>query len=51
MLFETNGTNQQQGDQEQYLRVRYASVRLLSGSSNDDPGQKRRSLFWATNAE
>jgi len=51
MLFETNGTDQQQGDQEQYLRVRYACVRLLSGSSDDDPGQKSRSLFWATNGE
>ena len=31
MLFETNGTDQQQADQEEYLRVKYCGVRQLSG--------------------
>jgi predicted TPR repeat methyltransferase len=49
MLFETNGSDAQQDEQEQYLREKYASVRQLSEASEDDPSQKRRKLFWLTN--
>jgi hypothetical protein len=48
MLFETNGTDAQQTEQEQYLRSKYADVKQLSESSEDDPQQKRRKLFWLT---
>jgi hypothetical protein len=49
MLFETNGTDVQQEEQEAYLRQKYAGVRQLSEASEDDPSQKRRKLFWLTN--
>lgn len=48
MLFETNGTDAQQAEQEGYLRTKYADVMQLSESSEDDPHQKRRKLFWLT---
>ncbi|HET8933376.1 MAG TPA: methyltransferase domain-containing protein [Polyangiales bacterium] len=48
MLFETNGNDAQQTEQEGYLRLKYADVKQLSESSEDDPQQKRRKLFWLT---
>jgi SAM-dependent methyltransferase len=45
MLFESNGSAQQQQEQEDYLRKRYAQVQLISGSSDDDPGQRMRKLY------
>lgn len=47
MLFESNGTDEQQAEQEQYLRRRFRDVELLAAASDDDPGQKRRRLFYA----
>lgn len=46
MLFETTGTDEQQVDQENYLRRLYRSVALLAGTSEDDPAQKHRKLFY-----
>lgn len=46
MVFETNGTDEQQSAQEGYLRKLYENVLLLTKSSEDDPRQKRRKLFY-----
>jgi SAM-dependent methyltransferase len=46
MLFETTGTDEQQADQENYLRRLYRNVVLLAGTSEDDRLQKRRRLFY-----
>jgi SAM-dependent methyltransferase len=46
MLFETNGTRDQQTAQMEHLRGLYSSVSLLTESSDDDPGQKRRQLIY-----
>ena len=46
MLFETTGTDEQQSDQEDYLRRIYRNVELLAGTSEDDSTQKRRRLFY-----
>lgn len=50
MLFETNGTAQQQQQQIDYLRTRYQDIQLLAETSNDDPGQKQRQLFYLSDA-
>lgn len=46
MLFEANGTQAQQADQIALLQSTYRKVVLLAGSSEDDPGQKKRQLLW-----
>ena len=46
MLFESNGTPEQQLEQEQELRIRYASVKQLAAQSTDDANQKMRKLFY-----
>lgn len=46
MIFETNGTDEQQLAQEQYLKILYRNISLLAGSSEDDPKQKRRKLYY-----
>ncbi len=48
MLFETNGSPLQQDQQINYLKTKYAVVDMLSESSDDDPGQKCRKLFYLT---
>ena len=48
MIFESNGTQQQQEEQIAYLRTRYDSIGLLADSSEDDPTQKNRKLFHLT---
>ncbi len=48
MLFETTGSQQQQQQQIDYLRTRYRSVKLLAGTSEDDPIQKERKLLYLT---
>lgn len=48
MLFETNGDLLQQQQQIDYLRTRYQGVKLLSETSEDDPSQKDRKLFYLT---
>lgn len=45
MVFETNGSDEQQLAQEGHLRKLYENVLLLTKSSEDDPKQKRRKLF------
>lgn len=48
MLFETNGSDQQQAEQIAYLREKYRSVQKLSAESSDDPSQKKRQLYYLT---
>jgi SAM-dependent methyltransferase len=45
LLFETNGSPGQQTEQEQYLRKIYRGVKMLRGTSPDDPSQQKRKLF------
>lgn len=45
LLFESNGSPEQQLEQEAYLRSGYAGVTLVREASTDDPGQQRRRLF------
>lgn len=45
LLFESNGTDVQQAEQEAYLRDCYAEVVRLRDSSPDDPGHGLRRLF------
>lgn len=48
MLFESNGSIEQQAEQEQHLRLRYAKVQQLASTSPDDPLQSARSLYLCT---
>jgi SAM-dependent methyltransferase len=48
MLFESNGTEWHQAEQERELQRRYASVEPLARASEDDPKQKRRRLYYCT---
>lgn len=50
MLFETNGSDQQQQDQVSFLREVYSEVDQLKSSSDDDPGQSRRKLYYCTSS-
>lgn len=45
MLFESNGSEEQQREQEEYLRATYREVTKLQGESRDDPLQTARKLF------
>ncbi len=45
LLFETNGSTEQQDEQVAYLQKCYSKVDLLSASSEDDPKQKKRKLL------
>ena len=46
MLFETNGIDEQQNEQISVLKGEYAQVKMLADCSEDDPGQKKRKLFF-----
>ena len=46
LLFETNGTEEQQFEQEDYIRSKYDLVSLIRDASDDDPRQKARRLFF-----
>jgi hypothetical protein len=48
MLFETNGSAHQQDQQINYLKTKYSVVNLLSETSDDDPIQKFRKLYYVT---
>lgn len=48
MLFESNGTQEQQVSQEEELRRTYVNVQQLAAESSDDAMQKRRKLFFCT---
>jgi hypothetical protein len=50
LLFETNGTEEQKGEQADFVRTCYATVELVSAKSNDDPDQKDRSLYLCSGA-
>lgn len=45
MLFESNGSVEQQTEQEAYLRRTFGEVTQLQGESRDDPMQTARKLF------
>lgn len=45
LLFESNGSREQQEAQVAYLKTRYRDVRLLSGHSEDDVTQRNRRLY------
>lgn len=47
VLFETNGSAEQQKEQIQYLKLTFKSVSLVADESADDPGQKQRKLLIA----
>ena len=49
ILFESNGSEKQQEEQERYLRTMYKKVTLVSTVSSDDPSQKERRLFLGEN--
>ena len=46
LLFESNGTDEQQLEQEKALNLHYKEINLLRTSSPDDPGQKLRKLYF-----
>lgn len=48
MVFESNGSVEEQAEQKAYLKRTYESVSLLSDSSDDDPRQKKRKLYLCT---
>jgi len=45
MLFESNGTPDQQQSQIDHLKSVYRNVAMLAGESRDDPGQTNRMLY------
>lgn len=45
VLFESNGSEEQQREQEAYLRSRYGSIFKVRDTSTDDAGQPNRRLF------
>lgn len=47
-LFETNGKSTQQQEQINMLTNTFRTVTLLAQTSEDDPGQKNRKLFWCS---
>ena len=50
MLFESNGSPEQQAEQIAYLHQKYDHVLHLTDASHDDPGQKARELFLCKRA-
>lgn len=49
LLFETNGTYQQQKEQIEELRKIYTDIQIIEEESNDDPGQPNRRLLLCKN--
>ncbi len=45
LLFESHGTDQQRRDQLDAIRANFNTVKLVNAESEDDPGQKGRSLY------
>ena len=45
MVFESNGKDHQQKEQEDYLRQIYSTVTMVNDKSDDDESQKNRKLF------
>jgi len=50
LLFESNGSAEQQREQEAYLRMAYATVTVVRETSPDDPGQQQRKLLFCSEA-
>jgi len=46
LLFESNGTKNQQMEQLEYLKTTYKEVKLIQEQSEDDEGQKNRKLYF-----
>ncbi len=51
LLFESNGSDSQQTDQENYLQSKYRELIIIRDSSPDDPGQQKRKLFLCKNSK
>jgi len=51
LLFETNGTKQQQMEQLQELKKYYKEINFIEEVSKDDPGQPNRKLLFCTNVQ
>ena len=49
MLFESNGTDEQQREQYDYLQKKFNKVSSLAEQSDDDPLHKGRKLYLASN--
>lgn len=49
LLFETNGTDEQQLEQIEELKKYYNNIQLIERVSNDDPGQPHRILILCNN--
>ncbi|NMB07161.1 MAG: SGNH/GDSL hydrolase family protein, partial [Tissierellia bacterium] len=49
LLFETNGTQQQQLEQMEELEKNYNYIEVVEEESNDDPGQPNRRLLFCKN--
>lgn len=45
MLFESNGSDEQQREQEEFLEATYGRMDIVRLSSPDDPKQKKRKLY------
>jgi len=45
LIFESNGKDQQQQKQENFIKKVYNNVKLISKTSDDDPKQKNRRLY------
>jgi hypothetical protein len=48
MLFESNGSIEQQEQQYGELLKHYDHISLLKETSDDDPGQRNRRLYYCT---
>lgn len=49
LLFETNGTKEQQFEQIEELKKNYENIEVIEEESNDDPGQPNRMLLFCGN--
>ena len=46
LVFESNGKPEQQKEQVEYLKHVYQNVQLINATSEDDPSQKMRQLYY-----
>lgn len=49
LVFESNGSDQQQTEQIDYLKKTFKNVQLIREKSDDDPSQKLRQLYYCSN--
>lgn len=50
LLFEANGDDEMQSEQEAFLRLCFMKIELINSESTDDPKQNRRVLYLAQGA-